>query len=144
MNLEFKLLSPDAFYPTRATKYSAGWDLYVPRGTIVTVPEGQWTLAPTDVAVSIPDGYVGLLTPRSGLSSKFGLSIVNSPGIIDSDYRGELKVILINHGNMPFKAVGGDRIAQLVIMPYLTSDAIFVDSLPETERGENGFGSTGR
>ena len=101
-------------------------------------------MVPTGLSVAIPDGYEIQMRPRSGLAAKHGLTCLNSPGTIDSDYRGELKVILINHGNETFRIARGERIGQMVLAPVTKIAWEPVDSLPETMRGEGGFGSTGR
>ncbi len=98
---------------------------------------------PTGVAVAIPEGYAGLVTPRSGLAVQRGVGIVNSPGLVDSGYRGEIKVILVNHGRKPVDIARGDRIAQLVVTPVESQDFVEVEELPESARGEGGFGSSG-
>ena len=101
-------------------------------------------MVPTGLSVAIPEGYEIQMRPRSGLAAKHGLTCLNSPGTIDSDYRGELKVILINHGNETFRIARGERIGQMVLAPVTQIAWEPVDSLPETMRGEGGFGSTGR
>jgi dUTP pyrophosphatase len=101
---------------------------------------------PTGVAIALPAGVAGLVTPRSGLAARHGISLVNSPGLIDPNYRGELRVVLVNLGDARFEATAGDRIAQLMLVPFMTPDALVVDELPPSgdDRGENGFGSSGR
>jgi dUTP pyrophosphatase len=152
--IKFHLTCEAAFWPTRATRFSAGFDLYVPFDTIVTLPAyndpipslnhcRNQIIVDTLVQVAIPPNHVGLVTPRSGLAAKHGLTVTNSPGIIDSDYRGNIKVLLINHGDTYLKFVGGDRIAQLIVIPCITEHSS-VHYLDETERGANGLGSTGR
>ncbi len=101
-------------------------------------------MVPTGVAVAIPEGFAGLVTPRSGLAVKHGVGIVNSPGLVDSGYRGELTVLLVNHGDSSFKILRGDRIGQLVVVPVANQEFEIVDELPDSVRGEGGFGSTGR
>jgi dUTP pyrophosphatase len=101
-------------------------------------------MVPTGVAVAIPEGFAGLVTPRSGLAVKHGVGIVNSPGLVDSGYRGELTVLLVNHGDSPLKILRGDRIGQLVVVPVANQEFEIVDELPDSVRGEGGFGSTGR
>lgn len=105
---------------------------------------GERALVPTGVAVAIPDGYAGLVVPRSGLAIRDGISIVNAPGLVDSGYRGELKVILINHGSETVTIQRAERIAQMVIVAVETQELDVVDELPLSSRGEGGFGSTGR
>ena len=108
-----------------------------------TLQPGERTMLPTGIAVAIPEGYAGLVVPRSGLAARQGISIVNAPGLVDSGYRGEVKVILINLGGGPVEVERGDRIAQLVIVAVETQEYVEVDELPDTARGEGGFGSTG-
>ena len=103
-------------------------------------------MIPTGVAVAIPPGVAGLVLPRSGLAIRHGISCVNSPGLVDPNYRGELRVVLINHGSSSFTAAAGDRIAQLLLVPFLSPDVVVVDELPDggDDRGAGGFGSSGR
>ena len=101
-------------------------------------------MVPTGLAVAIPPGLCGLVLPRSGLAVKHGISCVNAPGLIDPNYRGELKVILINHGDEPWSADAGDRIAQLLLVAFAAPELTVVDALPDSERGAGGFGSSGR
>ena len=109
---------------------------------VTLLPGGRHAVA-TGLALAVPDGYELQVRPRSGLALKHGISLPNTPGTIDCDYRGELKVILINHGDMPFDVRRGDRIAQLVLAPVVRATWLKVDELDETARGEGGFGSTG-
>lgn len=101
-------------------------------------------MVPTGIAVAVPDGYAGLVVPRSGIAARHGIGVVNSPGLLDSGYRGEVNVILVNHGSEPFEVARGDRIAQLVIIPVVVQEFVEVDDLPPSPRGDGGFGSTGR
>ena len=127
--------------PAYATDGAAGMDVLAAED--VTLQSGErWPVA-TGLAVAIPHGYEIQVRPRSGLALKHGISVPNSPGTIDSDYRGELKVILINHGRAAFEVRRGDRIAQLVLAPVVRASWLKVDELDETARGEGGFGSTG-
>ena len=107
---------------------------------------GERAMVPTGVAVAIPPGMAGLVLPRSGLAIRHGISCVNAPGLVDPNYRGELRVILINHGTEVFEASAGDRIAQLLVVPCVAPELVVVDSLPDggDDRGANGFGSSGR
>lgn len=105
--------------------------------------EGERALVATGLAIAIPAGYGGFVQPRSGLAAKHGITLTNSPGLIDSNFRGEIKVILQNTGHVDFEIKVGDRIAQLVIMPVVAPEFDEVDELPESERGEGGFGSSG-
>lgn len=97
----------------------------------------------TGIAVAIPDGHAGLVAPRSGMAARHGISVVNGPGVVDAGYRGELKVILINHGPEPIELMRGDRIAQLLVVPVGMPELVEVEELPESSRGEGGFGSSG-
>ena len=132
--------------PAHATTASAGLDLRaaVPEDAPLTLRPGQFALVPTGLQIALPPGTEGQVRPRSGLAAKHGVTVLNSPGTIDSDYRGECKVILINHGLEPFVITRGERIAQLVVARYVPIRFERVDSLEETERGAGGFGSTGR
>lgn len=100
-------------------------------------------MIPTGIAVAIPEGHAGLVAPRSGLAARHGISVVNGPGVIDAGYRGEINVILINHGTVPLELSRGDRIAQLVVVPVVLPELVEVDELPESTRGAGGFGSSG-
>lgn len=127
--------------PAYATDGAAGMDV-LSAEDVTLQPGERWPVA-TGLAVAIPHGYEIQVRPRSGLALKHGISVPNSPGTIDSDYRGELKVILINHGTSEFTVLRGDRIAQLVLVPVVRASWLKVDELDETARGEGGFGSTG-
>ena len=127
--------------PHYATGGAAGMDV-LSAEDVVLAPDGRHAVA-TGLSVAIPAGYEIQVRPRSGLALKHGISVPNTPGTIDSDYRGELKVILINHGDQPFAIARGDRIAQLVLAPVTQGAWREVDELDETERGTGGFGSTG-
>lgn len=129
--------------PDYATPRSAGLDLRAAVDADVVLQPGERKLIPTGIRVAIPDGYEGQLRPRSGLALRNGISIVNSPGTVDSDYRGPVQAILINHGEEPFTIRRGDRIAQLIIAPVARADLVESDSLPETARNDGGFGHTG-
>ncbi|HEY8378270.1 MAG TPA: dUTP diphosphatase [Nannocystis sp.] len=137
-------LHPAAVLPQRMSEAAAGLDLAacLPDGPIRLAP-GERRLVPTGIALAIPLGYEGQVRPRSGLALRHGLSIVNAPGTIDADYRGELKVILINLGAEPVELRHGERIAQLVVAPVAMAAVVEVDTLPESGRGAGGFGSTG-
>ena len=127
--------------PEYATTHSAGLDLRSSED--VNLQSGEYKLIPTGLAIEIPSGFEGQVRPRSGLALKLGIGCLNSPGTIDSDYRGELKVLLINHGKDQVNFKRGDRIAQLVISSYERVDVELADELAETERGSGGFGHTG-
>ena len=132
--------------PAYETALSAGMDLRaaVPEDEPMVVAPGQRVLAPTGLTIALPAGYEAQVRPRSGLALKHGLTCLNTPGTIDADYRGEVKVILINLGAEPFTIKRGERIAQMVIAPVTQAAWEVVDSLSETARGAGGFGSTGR
>ncbi len=127
--------------PAYATDGAAGMDVLAAED-VVLVPGGRHAVA-TGLSLAIPAGYEVQVRPRSGLALKHGISLPNAPGTIDSDYRGELKIILINHGSDEFSVLRGDRIAQLVLAPVTRASWLEVDDLDETARGEGGFGSTG-
>ena len=132
--------------PVYETADAAGMDLRaaVPDGEPMTLKPGERAMAPTGLTIALPQGYEAQVRPRSGLAAKHGVTCLNSPGTIDADYRGEVKVILINHGQEPFVIKRGERIAQMVIAPVTRATLTVVASLDETQRGAGGFGSTGR
>ena len=136
-------LKPNAILPSAQTGGSVGMDLSL-CGETVTINPGERALLPTGIAVAIPAGFEGQVRPRSGLAIKHGIMLPNSPGTIDSDYRGEICVITANMGNAPVTFHHGDRIAQLVIAPVATPTIEETDKLPPTSRGAGGFGSTGK
>ena len=129
--------------PAYETAQSAGMDLRAAVTEDVTIPPGEWRLIPVGIAIALPAGFEAQVRPRSGLAAKHGISCVNTPGTIDSDYRGELKVNLINHGKVDFNVKRGDRIAQMIIAPVTQAVWQVAETLDETERGTGGFGSTG-
>ncbi len=141
-NVKIKKLSENATIPTYASPYSAGADLYSAMDEVTIAPHTT-TLIKTGLALEIPVGFAGLIYARSGLASKRGLAPANKVGVIDCDYRGEVMVALHNHTNEPKTVAKGERIAQLVITPYVVADFEEADELSETVRGEGGFGSTG-
>ncbi len=143
MFIEVKKLNDKAKLPCRATADSAGADLCACIDDDIALMPGERRLIPTGIAIAVPTGFGGFVFPRSGLSSKFGVSLANCVGVIDSDYRGEVKVPVINHSSEPYTIKAGERIAQLVIMPVDLCEYGFSDELDKTERGEGGFGSTG-
>jgi len=128
--------------PSRQTPQSAGLDLHA-NVNCVTIQKGERILIPTGIRIALPFGYEAQIRSRSGLALKHGIAVLNSPGTVDADYRGELKVLLINHGNEPFTINRGDRIAQLVLAKVEMQNFTETDSLPDTPRGEGGYGSTG-
>jgi dUTP pyrophosphatase len=143
MVLKFRILTGEATLPTRAHDGDAGLDLYSAQAAHIG-PGERWQIS-TGVAAEIPDGHAGLVLPRSGLAAKFGISLVNAPGLIDSGYRGELKVLLLNNDPAEvFRISPGDRIAQLLLVPVVLADPVEAQALSTSERGESGFGSTGR
>lgn len=127
--------------PGYATEHAAGMDIRVNQA--IEIAPGAVVLAPTGIALEIPEGYEGQVRPRSGLAAKHGITCLNSPGTIDADYRGELKVILINHGKEPVSFNRGDRIAQLVISKYERVEILEANELAESVRATGGFGHTG-
>lgn len=143
MFINVKKLNDKAKLPCRATADSAGADLCACIDADTVLMPGERKLIPTGIAIAVPMGFGGFVFPRSGLSSKFGVSLANCVGVIDSDYRGEVKVPVINHSAEPYTIKDGERIAQLVIMPVDLCEYGFCDELEKTERGEGGFGSTG-
>ncbi len=143
MQLKVKRLDERAVIPTYATEHSAGADLYNMNGCPVSVEPHATVMIKTGLAIEIPEGYVGLVFARSGIASKRGLAPANKVGVIDSDYRGEWMVALHNHSDTPAVVDGGERIAQVAIVPYVQGRFTEVDELSDTERGTGGFGSTG-
>lgn len=133
----------DLSLPAYATSHSAGMDLLAAVEEDTVLAPGERALIPTGIAIALPEGFEAQIRPRSGLAIKNGISLVNAPGTIDADYRGEIKVILINLGQEPFTVIRGMRIAQMVIAPYTRAQWQPVHSLDETDRGSGGFGSTG-
>ena len=132
--------------PFYATPDSAGVDLRaaLPEDEPLTLAPGRIALVPTGIAVAIPSGYEGQVRPRSGLATKHGISLVNAPGTVDADYRGELKCSVINLGAEPYTIRRGERISQMIIAPVIQAELTEVEELPETVRGTGGFGSTGK
>ena len=141
-NVKIKKLSQNATIPTYGSPYAAGADLYSAMDEVVLKPHTT-TLIKTGISLELPVGFAGLIYARSGLASKRGLAPANKVGVIDCDYRGEVMVALHNHSNEEQTVARGERIAQLVITPYVTANFEEVDELSSTERGEGGFGSTG-
>ena len=144
MILRIKKLDERASVPTYGTEYSAGADLYSMVGDEITVEPHKTALVHTGLAVEIPEGYAGLIFARSGIATKRGLAPANKVGVIDADYRGELMVALHNHSDSPVTVEGGERVAQLCIVPFLKAEFAVSDELSDTVRGEGGFGSTGK
>ncbi|QNL96973.1 dUTP diphosphatase [Treponema sp. Marseille-Q4132] len=134
---------PGALLPEYKTEGAAGADISAFLPSPVTIESGAFALIPTGLCFAIPEGFEAQVRPRSGLAAKSGVTVLNAPGTIDSDYRGEVKVVLVNFGKEPFVVQNGDRIAQIVIAPVTQANFIKEDFLDETVRGEGGFGSTG-
>ena len=143
-SIKVKKLNENAIIPTYGTEFSAGADLYALPGETVTIEPHKTVMIHTGLAMEIPEGYAGLIFARSGLASKRGLAPANKVGVVDPDYRGEFMVALHNHTDEPREVEGGERIAQLVIVPFIQGSFETVEALSDTERGEGGFGSTGR
>jgi len=142
-DIKIKKLSEKAILPTYGSAYAAGADLYACLDTAVTIAPAETLLVKTGLAMEIPEGYAGLIYARSGLASKKGLAPANKVGVVDADYRGELMVALHNHSAKEAIVEPGERIAQLVITPFLTANWVEADALSDTVRGAGGFGSTG-
>ena len=136
-------LDPRAITPSYGTPFAAGADLYACMGEDVSIKAGETKLFHTGIAMQIPDGLVGLIYARSGIATKRGLAPANKVGVIDSDYRGEIMVSIYNHSSETQTIADGERIAQIVLTPYVTADFTLSDSLDSTDRGSGGFGSTG-
>ena len=136
--------SEDLPLPRYMTPHAAGMDLYAAVTDDVTLAPGERSLVPAGIAIALPEGCEAQIRPRSGLAIKNGITLLNAPGTIDADYRGEIKIIMANLGQEPFTVRRGERIAQIVVAPVLTATLSAVDELPETERNSGGFGHTGR
>jgi dUTP pyrophosphatase len=132
--------------PAYQSADAAGMDLLaaVPADTPLILPPGKYAMVPTGLTIALPPGFEAQVRPRSGLAAKHGVTVLNSPGTVDADYRGEINVILINHGETPFSIRRGERIAQMVIAPVTQAQLIAVTQMSATDRGSGGFGSTGR
>jgi dUTP pyrophosphatase len=144
MEILAKRLHPDAVVPVYANEGDAGCDLVAVESCTILARGGR-ALVATGIAVAIPEGHGGFVLPRSGLASRHGVTLANAPGLIDAGYRGEVKVALVNlDAEHDYEVQKGDRIAQLVVMAVASSTVLVVDELPDTSRGEGGFGSSGR
>ena len=143
MNIQIKKLRPNATMPTYGSEYAAGADLYACIDEAVTINPGETHMIPTGLAMELPMGYAGLIYPRSGMASKRGLAPANKVGVVDPDYRGEFMVALHNHSLTPQIVEPNERIAQLVITPFITASFEETNELSDTVRGAGGFGSTG-
>ena len=141
--VRIKKLHPDASMPTYGSPYSAGADLYACLDEAVTVMPGETVLIPTGLSMELPENHAGLVYARSGLATKKGLAPANKVGVIDSDYRGQVLVSLLNHSPEAQTVTSGERIAQLVVTPVVSCDFVESETLSDTSRGEGGFGSTG-
>lgn len=141
--IKIKKLHDKAVVPSYGTAFSAGADLYASLQEAVVIEPGDTFLVHTGIAMEIPEGYAGLIYARSGLATKKGLAPANKVGVIDADYRGEIMIPLHNHSKKAAVIEDGERIAQIVITPFLTAEFIETEALEETERGTGGFGSTG-
>ena len=143
MNMMLKRLYNDSQIPTHANPYDAGWDLYAHLDEDRKIFPGETAMIGTGIAVALPTGTFGGIFARSGLASKHGLRPANCVGVIDSEYRGEVIVALHNDSEDAYVVKDGERIAQLIVLPYVPVDIVFVDDLDSTSRGSGGFGSTG-
>ena len=143
-DLRIKKLRENAQMPTYGSEYAAGADMYAAIDEAVTIEPNETKFIPTGLAFEIPEGYAGFIYARSGLASKKGLAPANKVGVVDADYRGEVMVALHNHGTEAQTVEAGERIAQMIIAPFITANFIFSDELDDTVRGAGGFGSTGR
>lgn len=142
LHVGYLALNPDASIPFASTADSNGYDLCATDEVIIDAE--QWKLVKCGFAVEIPSGHAMLILPKSGLSLKHGISVLNSPGLIDADYRGEIGVIVVNHNDGPYRFQKGDKLAQAIFIETKKVDFWPVDKLSETSRGEGGFGSTGK
>ncbi len=134
----------DYIIPVYATVHSAGLDLSSSSKENILIKPGEYEIIPTNLVAEIPEGYEAQIRPRSGLALKYGITVLNSPGTIDADYRGEIKILLINHGKNEFKVGFGDRIAQMIISPYVKVNFVLTKNISATDRGTGGYGSTGK
>ena len=141
MQIPLKRLDEGLPVPAHAHPGDGGVDLRAAAG--IRLEPGERAIVPTGLAVAIPEGHAGLIVPRSGLAARHGIGVVNGPGLIDSGFRGEIGVILVNHGSAPVDIGRGDRIAQMVVVPVAVQEFVEVAELPPSERGVGGFGSTG-
>lgn len=142
--VQIKKLRPDAIVPRYMTEHAAGLDLSAAIDAPITIAPRERVAISTGLAFALPPGYEGQIRPRSGLAREHGITLVNTPGTLDADYRGPLMVLVINHGAAAVTIKPGDRIAQMVIAPVEQAELVEVDELSATERGAGGFGSTGR
>ena len=143
VNVKYKKLRDLAIVPSYQSEHAAGMDLYSANESLISIDPGEIVLIPLGFAMALPDNYEAQVRPRSGLGTKFGVTLPNSPGTIDADYRGEVSVPLINHGKEPFVVETNMRIAQMIIAPVVQATFEVVEELDETIRGAGGFGTTG-
>ena len=143
MKIAVRNRCPDLPLPSRASAEASGFDLRAAVDQTLTLAPGARAMVPTGITMAIPPGYEGQVRPRSGLAAKHGLALLNAPGTVDADYRGEIQVIVVNLGQEPLSIARGDRIAQLIIAPVIRCELEEVSELEETIRGAGGFGSTG-
>jgi dUTP pyrophosphatase len=143
LRVRIKRLRSDASLPRYITSHAAGMDLAAAIDEPITLAARERASVGTGIAISLPEGYEAQIRPRSGLATRHGITLLNSPGTIDADYRGEIRVILINHGSEAVTIRAGDRIAQMIVGPVTCVDWAEADELDETERGGGGFGHTG-
>lgn len=141
--VQIRRLRPDAIVPRYMTEHAAGLDLAAAIDAPVELAPGERAAIGTGLAMAIAPGFEGQLRPRSGLARKQGVTLVNSPGTLDADFRGEVMILVINHGREPVLIEPGERIAQLVVAPVMQAELVEVDALPDSARGAGGFGSTG-
>ncbi|MCX5859317.1 MAG: dUTP diphosphatase [Proteobacteria bacterium] len=144
VKVKIQFLNPRGGIPAYQSPEAAGFDLPAALEEEISIKPGERVLIPTGIAVSMPDGYQLEVRPRSGLAFKAGITVLNSPGTVDPDYRGEIGVVLINLGREPFRVQPGDRIAQGVIVPFVRAEFQKVKKLPRSARGKGGYGHTGR
>ncbi len=130
--------------PAYMSEHAAGMDLFAAVNREEVIRPGEWKRIPAGIFISLPEGFEAQIRPRSGLALEYGVSLVNSPGTVDADFRGEIGVILMNHGTEPFPVRRGDRVAQMVVAPVCRVEWVAVECLPESERASGGFGHTGR
>ena len=142
--VQIKKLRPDAVLPRYMTEQAAGLDVCAAIDSPITIPQGARAAVGTGLALALPNGFEAQVRPRSGLAREHGVTVANAPGTIDADYRGEVVVLLVNHGQAPVTIERGMRIAQIVIAPVAQAQLVEVDELDTTARGAGGFGSTGR
>lgn len=142
-NISIKYISNSGYTPVYSSTNASGADIQANVKETLIIAAGDFKIVPTGLFLEIPEGFEAQIRPRSGLAAKHGITVLNTPGTIDSDYRGEIKIILINHGKQDFAIKKGDRIAQMVIAPVVQAVFTKKDSLNNTERGDGGFGSTG-